>query len=151
MDSERLLSALAGGQSVLVGAVDATGVPSCCRGIAIASGDGLASATVYVPAATSYDIVANVATTRRIAVVVSHPITHSSLQIKGTTRGVRMPDEEEITFVRTRMDEFAAVLERIGLPRSITQRIACVPAFAIEVDVVEYFDQTPGPRAGEPL
>lgn len=151
MANERCRDLLEGGHSVLVGAVDAEGIPSCCRGVALASNDGLATATVYVPAATSHEIIANVATTRRVAVLVSHPISHNSVQFKGTTRGVRMAGESERMLIRERIDQFAAIIETLGLPPRITRSVVYWPAFAIDFDVVETFDQTPGPNAGAAL
>ena len=139
---------MTGGVSVLVGTVDADGVPACCRGIAIALKDDHESVTIYVPAATAGETVANVATTRRVAVSCAHPLSHQTVQIKGVTRGVRLAPASDEAFVRTRLDEFAAVLDEIGLPRRVTKSIAHWPAFAIDVSVEQVFDQTPGPKAG---
>lgn len=139
---------MTGGVSVLVGTVDADGVPACCRGIAIATKDHFDSVTIYVPAATAQETVANVATTRRVAVTCSHPLSHETVQIKGVTRGVRLAPPSDEAFVRQRLDEFAAVLAEIGLPRRVTRSVAHWPAFALDVSVEQAFDQTPGPKAG---
>jgi hypothetical protein len=140
-----------GGTSVVVGSVDAEGIPGCCRGIAIRSKDNFETVTVYIPAATGQEMVANVATTHRLAVTCSHPLSHETVQIKGLTRGVRLAPPSDEAFVRERLKQFAEVLDTIGQPRHVTERIAHWPAFAIEVSVEEVFDQTPGPRAGEVL
>ena len=148
MSTETLEHFMTGGVSVLVGTVDADGIPSCCRGIAIATKDHFDSVTIYVPAATAGETVANVATTRRVAVTCSHPLSHETLQIKGVTRGVRLAPASDEAFVRQRLDEFAAVLDEIGLPRRVTRSVAHWPAFAIDLSVEQVFDQTPGPKAG---
>lgn len=148
MTSEKLRRCVETGLSVLVGAVSANGMPSCCRGVAITSGDDLATLTVYVPVATSHALVADVATTRRIAVYASHPIDHCSVQFKGTTTSVRLAQPDEAPLLRTRLSEFADILELIGLPRNITMSVTHWPAYALEVNVAEVFDQTPGPTAG---
>ena len=151
MRVETLQKFMTGGVSVLVGTVDADGIPSCCRGIAIATRDNFESVTIYIPAATAQETVANVATTRRVAVSCSHPLSHETLQIKGVTRGVRLAPPSDAAFVRTRLDELAGVLDAIGLPRRVTKSIAHWPAFAIDVSVEQVFDQTPGPKAGTPI
>jgi len=142
---------LDGGMSILLGSVDAKGRPSCCRGIAVTSADGCASVTVYVSMAVSQETIANIATTRRMAVVASHPIDHCSIQLKGTARTARLAREDEQPLVRSRLEQFGAILDTIGIPRSLTSCIAYWPAFAIDLDVDEIYEQTPGPRAGTRL
>lgn len=148
---ERVRSCAEAGRSVIVGTTDANGQPSCCRAIAIATKNDFDSIIVYVPVATGQETVANIATTRRVAVAWSQPITHESLQIKGVTRGVRVASPAERPFVEQRLGELAEVLETLGLPRRLTLSVAHWPAFAIEISVDQVFDQTPGPQAGAAL
>jgi hypothetical protein len=61
---------------------------------------------------------------------------------------IRMAADDEAPFVRRRLNEFADVLDEIGLPRRIFRSVSHWPAFAVEITVEEVFDQTPGPRAG---
>ncbi len=135
----------------MVGTVDAEGLPTCCRGIAIQTADDFDTVTVYVPAATGQETVANLATTRRIAVSCNEPLSHDSIQLKGLTRSVKLAPATERDFVVGRLEEFAGTLEQIGLPRCVTRAVAHWPAFAIDFSVEQVFDQTPGPRAGEEM
>ena len=151
MTNPRALTCLEGGRSILVGSVDAGGTPACCRGIAIKSDDDLATLTLYVPVATSQQVLANVASTRRVAVGASEVISHSTTQIKGTTSNVRLASESERDFVQSRLAQFADTLDSVGLPRRITRSVSHWPAFAIEIDVREIYDQTPGPNAGSAI
>lgn len=151
MTTERLSLCMEGGNSVIVGTVDADGVPACCRGIAVATRDGFETITVYVPVATAQETVANIATTRRVAVALTDILSHASLQIKGVARGVRLAPASDEAFVRSRLHQFADTLDRIGQPRRVTHRIAHWPAFTIDVSVEQVFEQTPGPKAGTPL
>lgn len=139
------------GVSVLLATVDAAGAPSCCRGIALKSDDALATITVYVPLATSHEMIRNLAATKRLAVSATHPISHCSTQLKGTTTDARLARDDEAAFIRTRLDAFADVLDTIGVPRRLTQSMAHWPAFAIRMTVEQVFEQTPGPKAGSPL
>jgi hypothetical protein len=126
-------------------------MPSACRGVAVTSRDNLASLTVYVPVATSRETIANIATTGKIAVAVTHIGDHSSVQFKGTTRDVRLAGAAEEKMLIERIEAFADALNTVGLPRRITRNMAHWPAFAIEVEVLETFEQTPGPNAGSAL
>jgi hypothetical protein len=151
MPRNALAALLHGGTSVIVGTVNADGFPTCCRGIAIRTRDDFETVTVYLPAATAQETIANVATTHRVAIACTHPLSHESLQIKGLSREVRVAPPEDEAFVRQRLDEFADVLDEIGLPRGVTRRVAHWPAFAIDVSVEQVFNQTPGPKAGEKI
>lgn len=148
MPRETLQHFMTGGVSIIVGTVDADGVPTCCRAIAMATKDDFDTVTVYVPAATAQETVANVATTRRMAISCTHPLSAESIQIKGLTRGVRLAAASEEAFVKQRLDEFGEILDQIGLPKRVTHSIAHWPAFAVDVSVEQVFNQTPGPKAG---
>jgi hypothetical protein len=139
------------GQSVIVGTVDAQGVPATCRAIAVASDDGLETLTVYVPVATSHTTIQNLATTKRLAVAATHPFTNAATQIKGSSIEARLAREDESAYVRARLEAFADVLESIGVPRRRTRSVAHWPAFAIRIRVEQIFEQTPGPNAGSRL
>jgi hypothetical protein len=93
----------------------------------------------------------NIATTKRVAITVTEPLTHTSTQLKGTTLDVRLAREDEAAFVRARRDAIAETLDAIGVPRRVTQNVTCWPAFAVTARVDAIFDQTPGPNAGAPL
>src|SRR3982750_104902 len=122
------LRALEAGTTVVMASVDAQHVPSCCRAIALASADGGATVTVYVPLSTSHDVLRNIANTRRVAITVTNPITHCSTQMKGTSVDVRLAREDEAAFVRARRDALADSLDAIGIPRRVTQNVTCWPA-----------------------
>jgi hypothetical protein len=137
--------------SLLVATVDSQNIPSCCRAVALASADDLATVTVYLPLATSHETVHNIATTRRLAIAATYPIDNFSVQLKGTADDARLAREDEAPFVRSRLAAFADVLDTIGVPRRVTANASCWPAFAVEMRVEQVFEQTPGPNAGAQL
>jgi hypothetical protein len=98
--------------------------------------------------ATSHETIHNVAMTKQLAVVATHPRDNFATQFKGATIDARLAREDEAAFVRQRFDAFADILDRIGVPRRLTQRVAYRPAFAVTIQVDQIFDQTPGPKAG---
>jgi hypothetical protein len=151
MTDERVRSCLEAGVSVFVGTIGASGTPACCRAIAVRSDDDLATALVYLPIATSRETLSNLATTCRVAVAVTRPVEHTSIQLKGQSLGARFARDDEEAFVRSRLDGLADVLDRLGVPRRVTRGFAHWPAFAIEMRIEHIFDQTPGPKAGARL
>jgi hypothetical protein len=134
--------------SILVGTVDPSGIPACCRAHALVSADGLANVTVYLPLVTGQTTFANVATTRRLAVVASYPPDHSTVQLKGTTTAARLARDDELPMIREHLERFGDVLESLGIPKAVLRRLTCWPAYAIDMRVEEVYEQTPGPRAG---
>ena len=148
---ERLVKGVEPGVSVIVGSVDTDGNPSCCRAVGLRSDDGLATVTVFVPEATSKDTIANVAATRRLAVVTTHPITHCATQLKGVVDRTRPAREDEEAFVVAHLGGFSGVLNAIGYPPRVTRSVAYWPAVALEMRVEEIYDQSPGPKAGTRL
>jgi hypothetical protein len=137
------------GLSVLVGTVDRSGIPACCRGIAITGEPG--RLTVFVPIATSQRVLQDVALTRRLSVTASHVVTHRTIQFKGRAGDARIASDAEQAVIKTRFDAFCDMLDTVGVPRRLTGRLAHWPAFAIDLHVDETFDQTPGPHAGTKL
>ena len=148
MDDPRMRRCLEDGVSVLVGSVDSQGNPMCCRAIALTSHDDLATATVYLPMATSHETVANLAATGRVAVVATQPGDHCSTQLKGMALTTRAAREDEEPLVRKHLGNFAGVLGILGVPPRVTKGMAHWPAVAVEMRVDEIYDQSPGPRAG---
>src|SRR5262245_171526 len=90
MAASRVHRCLEPGTSVLVGTVDPHGAPSCSRAVALRSSDDLRTATVFVPLATSQDIMQNVATTKRLAIAASFPADHCTTQLKGSVVEARL-------------------------------------------------------------
>ncbi len=109
---------------------------------------GSSQLTVYLAAATSVRAAANARASSRMAITVSHPPTHRTYQIKGAVLDVRDATADDRPLIEKYVDDFADLLATVGLPRHITRRLTCWPAFAIDIDIGEVFAQTPGPGAG---
>lgn len=142
---------LSPGMSLLVGSVDPHGQPAGCRAHGIASADDLATVTVFVPAATAQETLANVAATRRAAVTATYPADHFSVQLKGIVTDVRLARDDERAIVDAGRASFAGELDAFGVPRQVMEHVVHWPAYAIDVQVLEVYEQTPGPRAGVSL
>ncbi len=133
---------------MLVGTRDANLVPDAVRGVGVRVWPGGSQMTAYVPAATGARAVANARATQQIAVTLSLPATHRTIQIKGTVREVRDAREDERAVILGWREGFVACLAVIGLLPDVTGRLTCWPARAVDVDIGEVFAQTPGPDAG---
>jgi hypothetical protein len=151
MTSSRVHRCLEPGLSIIVGAVDAHGTPSCCRSYAIRSEDDLQTLTIYLPVATSHDAIRSLAVTKRLAVAATLMMESSATQLKGTTIETRLARDDEAAFVDGRQEAFAEKLVEIGVPRRLARTAAHWPAFAVTIRVEEIYEQTPGPKAGTRL
>lgn len=148
MTAQELRRFVEDGFSLLVGTVGADGEPACCRGLALTGNEDLTRLTLYVSVETAQQAIANVATSRRVAVTVSNPLDHASVQFKGWSQLVRLARGDEADLITSRIDSFGEKLSAIGCPRSVTARVTRWPAFAIEMSVEAVYDQTPGLGAG---
>ena len=107
--------------------------------------------TVYLPVATSQTSLANLRDNGAIAVVLSQPLTHRTVQLKGRAEEIRPAREDEREEVLAFAAAFDAEVETIGLPPAMVRRRTKWPCHAVTLAVSEAWEQTPGPRAGEPL
>lgn len=107
--------------------------------------------TVYLPVATSATSLANLRENGAIAVVLSQPLTHRTVQLKGRVEEIRPAREEERESVERHAAGFDAEVEAIGLPPAVVKRRTRWPCHAVTFVVAEAYEQTPGPRAGEPI
>lgn len=117
---------------------------------AVLSEDG-GTLTVYLPDATSATSLANLRGNGAIAVVLSEPLTHRTVQLKGSADGIRPAREEEREAVLRHAASFDAQVEAIGLPPAVVRRRAKWPCHAVTFAIAGAWEQTPGPHAGEPL
>jgi hypothetical protein len=104
--------------------------------------------TVLVPVASAAPCVRDLAENGLYALVFSRPTDHRSIQLKGSMLSIAEADES----YRPELDRYLATyggeLELIGIPASIIRRLTTWPCWAIELEVREIFEQTPGPGAG---
>jgi hypothetical protein len=113
---------------------------------------GPAAVTLYLPpcAATSRTV-RNLRDNGLVCATFCRPIDHKTLQIRGTVREVRDAGADDRCIQEQYRGGLAEQLGVVGVPRGVTRRMRFSPAVAIEIDVTEVFDQTPGPKAGMPL
>jgi S-adenosylmethionine:tRNA-ribosyltransferase-isomerase (queuine synthetase) len=139
------------GVSILVATRDAALRPTCVRamGASVRRADNVV--TIYVPEVVSSRTVTNLGDNGQVAVTFSRPLTHYSIQIKGTCAAPRRSDDDARRTQERYRAAYAEQLHAVGLPRSATARIVWWPSLAMDVVVRDVFLQTPGPGAGRRL
>jgi hypothetical protein len=105
--------------------------------------------TVFLPAALSPPILANLRDNGQMAVTLVRPSDHRALQIKGVWAGERRTGEEDRAFLAQHRDEMLQEMGQVGVPRSAWRRLAWWPCLALRMEVRDTFVQTPGPSAGQ--
>jgi predicted pyridoxine 5'-phosphate oxidase superfamily flavin-nucleotide-binding protein len=139
------------GCSLIVGTVDADGVPEATRGfgLRVVRDEGTLRVVVAADASITQDNLHNVG---RVAVTATDVATLRSTQVKGRTVSVHaVTDADRAVFARYHDEFFTALQETDGTPLDLVVRMlpADIAAFVMTVD--EVFDQTPGPAAGARL
>jgi len=144
---------ITGGVSILVASRDAANRPVVCR----ASGcdtreDGRVD--LFLNASRARQLLEAITGSGMIAAVFSEPPTHRTIQLKGDDAVVGKFDGARRPQLVACANAFAAALTKLGYPETMAREL--VYADPGEVAVVTFtpthiFDQTPGPRAGEPM
>lgn len=139
------------GVSILVGTRDADRRPEAMRASGcIAARDG-SRLSLLVNAQTARRTVANLEAGSPIAITFSRPLDHRTVQIKGPCRGVHAGGPAEEHAARRYIELYSDALYTIGLSRAFVRRMRVVPCVALEVEIHELYEQTPGPAAGRRL
>jgi hypothetical protein len=150
--TEEVTELIASGVDMYFATRDAALVPESMVAMGIKVHEAGCSVTAYLPEALSGATLANLRDNGQVAITLSRPRDHLTVQIKGTFVSVRRSTEAEkelqAVFRAALVEQFASVC---GIPRSLTRSIVWWPSLAVEVTVHAVYDQTPGPNAGEPL
>jgi hypothetical protein len=87
-----------------------------------------------------------------VAITATKPTTYRSIQVKGRLRGVWEPTEADLARAVGQRDAFAQDVAALGIEPARGVRFMRDEALcAVEIDVDELYDQTPGPAAGSRL
>jgi hypothetical protein len=137
--------------SLIVGTVDADGLPDATRGWgALALDDGARIRLLLsANAATS---LRNLSATHRIALTATDFVTMRSVQFKGVASAVEFPTQDDRARFHAFCEGCVATLHAVdGTPEELIWRFVPSGVVACVVTVGELFDQTPGPGAGARL
>ena len=146
--SEELVEFIESGVSMLVGTRDAALRPQIQRAVGAIVGADRESVTAYLAKAIAGKSVANLEDNGCIALTLSRPYDHRSLQLKGKLLGMRDATEIERVSQERWHAGFAEHLYIFGMPRSVIRQLAVFPSIAVTLRIDDMFVQTPGPGAG---
>ena len=141
---------LEGLTAIAVGTRDAALRPACVQAVGLTA-EPTGRLTVFVPEATGERTFVNLAANGAVAVVAEKILTHRTVQVKGRCVEMRPAREAEREIVERCMGAFFDDAVVAGAPRGILQRKNRWPCRAVTLEVAEVYEQTPGPRAGEPF
>jgi hypothetical protein len=144
------------GLSLYAGGTDAHGWPQVARALAIRPlpGPQLAFA---IPAEPASGLLAAVAATGQIALVLCQPTTHFTLQVKGRDAGIEPLVVEQWPELRRNRDFFGAEIRPFGFDADFADAWFSVTGNGPDaLRVVRFtpsgaWNQTPGPGAGAPF
>lgn len=139
------------GVAVIVATCDATHRPAVTKGWGpVLSADG-AQLTLCIDAPDGSDTRANLAAGSPVAVTLSRPTSYLSVQLKGPLSTVAEPDDDARRIAAEHVAAFVAETSALGVPEAVIRATVGDELVLVAFDVVERYDQTPGPGAGRSL
>ncbi len=149
-----LLAMMEKGVSAIVSSCSIDLRPSLMRAIGSDIAAGGKTITVYVSRPQSRQLLQDIASTGRISVVFSSPMTTRAVQVKGNSARVRSADDSDATVLQRYLKSMEEEVAQVGFAPAFTRAmLAHKPdeVVAISFEPGQAFDQTPGPKAGAPL
>jgi hypothetical protein len=138
-----------GGRALIVGTVDASGQPHATRGWGLHVVDADEGRVRVVLPGDDPVTIENLRTTRRLALTATDVPTLASIQAKGRATAIEPSDAADRRRADRYRDAFFGDIHRVdGTPRALLDRLVPREYVACVAVVDEFYDQTPGPRAG---
>lgn len=142
-----LTGMVAGGVAVVVATAGTDGRPAITRGWGTRYDEVTATLTLCISAPTGSSTLVNLEANGEMAVTVSEPLTYRTVQFKGRADHVGAPSSEDRRRAHEHLDRFAAAVAELGMPTG-TEKLFLGDLRLVRFEVVETFQQTPGPDAG---
>ncbi len=145
---------IAKGVSVIAASHDLANRPRIMRAVGSSiTADGR-SITVFLSRPQARQLLADVATTGRIAVVFSEPSSHRSVQVKGVQASIREGGPEDLPVLHRYLKSMERELAQIAFGPEFARTMLShrvEDLVVVTFEPVAAFDQTPGPKAGTAL
>ena len=145
---------MARGVSVIVSSCGPDLTPSLMRAVGCQVGPQGEQVTVFLNRGQSVQLLRDVARTGRVAVVFSEPHSHRTVQLKSNSARLREVTPDDVPALQRYLLAMQGELGRIGFSPDfaaamLAHRLDDLSAVTFAPE--QAFDQTPGPRAGQPL
>jgi hypothetical protein len=142
------------GVSIIVAGRDLGNETTVSRAMGCRVTDDRGRVTVFVSAAQSGALLADVRANGRIAVVFGDPMTHRAIQLKGADAAVEPLAADDPHLIASYRSRLSARVAPFGFSEAFARTLlGVVPGdvVAITFTPTGAFSQTPGPKAGAPL
>jgi hypothetical protein len=109
---------------------------------------------VYLPTARSAKLLEAIASSGAIAMVFSEPRSHKTIQVKGSDAELLSDTHADPALLAKYRSGLRSHLVPLGFSEAMVDALVKIDAAgttAVMFTPTSVFDQTPGPRAGEPL
>ncbi|MBT9613201.1 MAG: pyridoxamine 5'-phosphate oxidase family protein [Burkholderiales bacterium] len=139
--------------SMNVAARDAQNRPAVARGLGCRVSADRRKLTVYLSTTHSAQVLQCLRENGAIAVAVTRPKTHETLQLKGMVLDIAPLTADDRAAMIAYQDSFVDELAQIGYRTEFTRTLLAGSEHCVAVvfEPTEMFNQTPGPKAGEKM
>jgi hypothetical protein len=149
-----LLALMDKGISCIVGSCGLDMRPSIMRAVGSSITAGGAGVTVYISRSQSRQLLQDIASTGRIAVVFSEPATCVTVQLKSGNARIRSAQASDEAALARYLKSMEPQIQQVGFGpvyarAMLAHRLEDLVAISFEPS--QAFDQTPGPKAGATL
>jgi hypothetical protein len=107
--------------------------------------------TVFLETARGMFALDDLRSTKRIAMTIADPVSYRSVQFKGSQIHIGDATEEDRAWVQRHREAFMVAAALVGESPVAVRNRWMDDVFRVDFKVEQAFDQTPGPRAGQPL
>jgi len=128
--------------------------PSSCRGFACRVSADRRRITVFVRRTEASQLLQDVLSQDTLAAVYCLPETEAAIQIKGHQVSLQAASTEDMAAIEDYCQRFLNGIVQIGFDRTFGQTHMSVESgqmVALSFTPLVVFEQTPGPRAGQPI
>jgi len=146
-----LIALIEAGISVIVSSADAALRPSIMRAVGSAITPDGSTVTVYLARRQSRQLLQDLSTSGRIAVVFTQPRSHRTVQVKSSHVRMRPADTRDLPVLQRYLANMEREIQSVGFDVAFTRQMLSFDrddVVAISFEPTEAFDQTPGPKAG---
>jgi len=149
-----LIAMVHSGVSAIVSSCDAALRPSIMRAVGSTITPDGRLITVYLARRQCRQLLQDVATTGRIAVVFSQPRSHRAVQVKANSATARAAQAADQPVLQRYLAAMEVEIGHIGIDPGFTRAMLAhrlEDVVAVSFEPSQAFDQTPGPKAGASL
>jgi hypothetical protein len=139
------------GVAVIVATRDSELRPQLGRAWGPTLSDDGARLTVCVEAAPDSPMARNLEAGSPVAAMLARLTSHTAVQLKGPAVEVAAPTQERLDAVHAHVGSFVAETAVVGVPEALARAMVGTDLMTVTIEVVERFDETPGPETGQPL